>query len=75
MREIVFTIQTCSQTGGLVARWDDPKGGTTGELNAVVGRWILTSPSLPARRLSGSLPARHRGKVVISAAVQALSPF
>jgi len=31
MKEITFTIESCSETGGFVARWDDApgKGGIT----------------------------------------------
>ncbi len=27
MREILFNIEVCPETGGFVARWDDPAGG------------------------------------------------
>ena len=27
MSEIKFRIESCQETGGYVARWDDPKGG------------------------------------------------
>lgn len=27
MNEIVFSVTTCDETGGYVARWDDPQGG------------------------------------------------
>jgi predicted RNase H-like HicB family nuclease len=25
--EITFSVEPCAETGGFVARWDDPKGG------------------------------------------------
>jgi predicted RNase H-like HicB family nuclease len=41
--EITFTVATCPETGGFVARWDDPRGGgitaqgdTLGELQAMI---------------------------------------
>lgn len=41
--EITFTVGTCPETGGFVARWDDPRGGgittqgeTLGELQAMI---------------------------------------
>ncbi len=27
MNEILSTVESCHQTGGFVARWDDPQGG------------------------------------------------
>ena len=43
MSEITFQVEPCSETGGYVARWDDPAGGgitTQGdsmeELNAMI---------------------------------------
>ena len=27
MKEIRFNVEVCHDTGGLVARWDDPSGG------------------------------------------------
>ncbi len=27
MKEITFRVEACSETGGFVARWDDPNGG------------------------------------------------
>jgi predicted RNase H-like HicB family nuclease len=27
MHEIIFSLFLCRETGGYVARWDDPKGG------------------------------------------------
>ncbi|MDB6073756.1 MAG: 2-oxoisovalerate dehydrogenase [Verrucomicrobiaceae bacterium] len=27
MNELVFTVTACQETGGYVARWDDPAGG------------------------------------------------
>jgi predicted RNase H-like HicB family nuclease len=43
MNEITFQVEPCRETGGYVARWDDPKGGgittqgdTLEELNAMV---------------------------------------
>jgi len=43
MNEITFDVQACPETGGFVARWDDPKGGgittqgdTLGELHAMI---------------------------------------
>lgn len=27
MNELTFRVEPCSETGGFVARWDDPKGG------------------------------------------------
>jgi predicted RNase H-like HicB family nuclease len=43
MSKISFTITPCQETGGYVARWDDPKGGgivtqgdTFGELDAMI---------------------------------------
>jgi predicted RNase H-like HicB family nuclease len=27
MTEITFQVEPCSETGGFVARWDEPKGG------------------------------------------------
>jgi predicted RNase H-like HicB family nuclease len=27
MSEIVFQVEPCQETGGFVARWDDPNGG------------------------------------------------
>lgn len=43
MDSITFTVVSCQDTGGFVARWDDPKGGgistqgdTIGELEAMV---------------------------------------
>ena len=43
MSEITFRVETCSETGGFVARWDDPQGGgittqgdTLAELHAMV---------------------------------------
>ncbi len=27
MNELTFLVEPCLETGGLVARWDDPKGG------------------------------------------------
>ena len=27
MSEIAFLVEACPETGGFVARWDDPKGG------------------------------------------------
>lgn len=42
--EITFTVETCADTGGYVARWDDPlgrggittQGDTLGELQAMI---------------------------------------
>ena len=41
--EITFTVATWPETGGFVARWDDPRGGgitaqgdTLGELQAMI---------------------------------------
>jgi predicted RNase H-like HicB family nuclease len=43
MSDIAFRVETCPETGGFVARWDDPKGGgittqgdTLAELHAMV---------------------------------------
>jgi len=43
MSEITFHIEGCPETGGFVARWDDPKGGgittqgdTLAELHAMI---------------------------------------
>lgn len=43
MSELVFEVTSCSETGGYVARWDDPAGGgiatqgdTFAELDAMV---------------------------------------
>jgi len=43
MKEITFQVEPCRETGGYVARWDEPKGGgittqggTLEELNAMV---------------------------------------
>ena len=27
MNEITFRVEACAETGGFVARWDDPAGG------------------------------------------------
>ena len=41
--EITFTVETCPETGGFIARWDDPRGGgittqgdTLGELQEMI---------------------------------------
>lgn len=41
--EITFTVESCPETGGFVARWDDPRGGgittqgdSLGELQAMI---------------------------------------
>ncbi len=41
--EITFTVKTCPDSGGFVARWDDPRGGgittqgdTLGELQEMI---------------------------------------
>lgn len=41
--EITFTVETCPETGGFVARWDDSRGGgittqgdTLGELQEMI---------------------------------------
>lgn len=41
--EITFTVESCPESGGFVARWDDPQGGgitnqgdTFGELQAMI---------------------------------------
>ena len=41
--EITFTVEPCPESGGFVARWDDPRGGgittqgdTLGELQAMI---------------------------------------
>jgi predicted RNase H-like HicB family nuclease len=43
VNEITFSIEACRETGGYVARWDDPKGGgittqgdTLAELHAMI---------------------------------------
>jgi predicted RNase H-like HicB family nuclease len=43
VKEITFSIEACRETGGYVARWDDPKGGgittqgdTLAELHAMI---------------------------------------
>lgn len=43
MSEITFRVETCSETAGFIARWDDPQGGgittqgdTLAELYAMV---------------------------------------
>ncbi len=44
MKEITFSVETCSETGGFVARWDDApgrggittQGDTLAELHAMV---------------------------------------
>jgi len=43
MSEVTFLVEACPETGGFVARWDDPQGGgittqgeTLAELHAMV---------------------------------------
>lgn len=43
MTELLFRVEPCSETGGFVARWDDPHGGgittqgdTLAELHAMI---------------------------------------
>lgn len=41
--EITFKVETCEETGGFVARWDDPRGGgitTQGETLAELQRMV-----------------------------------
>ncbi len=48
MGEIIFDVESCPDTGGFVARWDDPQGGgittqgeTLDELGAMVADAVL----------------------------------
>lgn len=43
MNELLFRVEPCAETGGFVARWDDPAGGgittqgeTLAELHAMI---------------------------------------
>ena len=57
--ETTFTVETCPESGGFVARWDNPQGGgittqgdTLGELQAMItdaGGGYFDPAEAPAR--------------------------
>jgi len=61
MKEIVFTVEPCVETGGFVARWDDPLGGgitTQGE--TIRDLEAMVADAAGAYFDPGQLPPRAR---------------
>lgn len=59
MDEVTFCVEACTETGGFVARWDDPRGGgitTQGDDLAELHTMIADA----VKGYSGAHPARIR---------------
>ena len=59
--EITFSVETCAETGGFVARWDDPTGGgITTQGDTLAELQTMVSDAVGGYFADGRAPARVR---------------
>lgn len=59
--EIPFSVESCAETGGFVARWDDPAGGgITTQGDTLAELQSMVSDAVGAYFDEGKAPARVR---------------
>lgn len=62
MKEITFIVETCSETGGFVARWDDApgRGGITTQGDTLAELHAMIADAVNAYFDAGQRPERVR---------------
>ena len=62
MREIVFKVEACDETGGFVARWDNPpdRGGITTQGDSLAELHAMVADAVNAYFEPAHRPARVR---------------
>ena len=59
--EITFSVETCTETGGFVARWDDPAGGgITTQGDTLAELQTMVSDAVSGYFDEGKTPSRVR---------------
>ena len=59
--EITFRVESCTETGGYVARWDDPKGGgITTQGDTLAELQSMVADAVSGYFEQGRTPARVR---------------
>lgn len=59
--EIVFRVKSCTETGGFVARWDDPRGGgITTQGDTLAELQSMVSDAVTGYFDVGEVPAKVR---------------
>ena len=59
--EITFNVEPCAETGGFVARWDDPRGGgITTQGDTLAELQGMVTDAVGGYFEAGELPARVR---------------
>ena len=59
--EITFKVEACAETGGFVARWDDPRGGgITTQGDSLAELQTMVSDAVGAYFEAGEAPPRVR---------------
>ena len=59
--EITFSVEPCAETGGFVARWDDPRGGgITTQGDTLAELQYMVADAISGYFEAGSAPTRVR---------------